>query len=76
MDRPVSTPAGLLPGVDDLPPSGWDARTVWQQRVRDPHHRARGKGGTPRIVLEQPSTGWDPLETWRLRVHRPRKPSA
>lgn len=79
MDRPASAPAAVLPGADDASPSGWDAHTVWQQRVRDPHRAAQGARDTPHIVLETPTTGWDPregwdpLETWRIRVHRPRK---
>jgi hypothetical protein len=73
MDRPVSTPAASPPGLDEASPSGWDARTVWQERVRDPHLGAKSAGSLPRIVLAERSAGWDPLETWRLRVLRPRK---
>jgi hypothetical protein len=73
MDRPASAPAALPAGADDATSSGWDARTVWQQRVRDPHRAIEGKRVTPTIVLEDQSAGWDPLETWRIRVHRPRQ---
>jgi len=74
MDRPVSTPVASPPSLDDSSPSGWDARTVWQERVRDPHLRSRRAASPPRSVLENRSAGWDPHETWRLRVQRPRKP--
>jgi hypothetical protein len=68
MDRPVPTALASPAGLDESSP-GWDARTVWQERVRDPHRRT----DSPRIALEDRSAGWDPLETWRLRVQRPRK---
>jgi hypothetical protein len=73
MDRPVTTAVASPLGLDDASPSGWDARTVWQERVRDPHLRTKTSRATPRIVLEDRSVGWDPLETWRLRVQRSRK---
>ena len=73
MDRPVSTTVALPPGLEDASPSGWDAHTVWQERVRNPHLGSKLATTTPRIVLEDRSAGWDPLETWRLRVRRPRK---
>jgi hypothetical protein len=73
MDRPASTPVALLPGLDAASPSGWDAHTVWQERVRDPQVGSKSARRTPRIVLADSSAGWDPLETWRLRVRRPRK---
>ncbi|HUO79201.1 MAG TPA: hypothetical protein VMU00_03585 [Steroidobacteraceae bacterium] len=76
MDRPVSTPVALAPGVDNVSSSGWDAHTVWQERVRNPHLGAGRAAGSPRIRLEDHSAGWDPLETWRLRVQRPRKKPA
>jgi hypothetical protein len=76
MDRPVSTPVALPPGLDDASPSGWDAHAVWQERVRNPHLSAKRLTVTPRIALEDRSAGWDPLETWRLRVQRPRKTPA
>ena len=75
MDRPISTGVALLPGLDESSPSGWDARTVWQERVRDPHLGTKTLRSSPRTLLENRSAGWDPLETWRLRVQRPRKDS-
>jgi hypothetical protein len=73
MDRPVTTPVALPSGLDDSSPSGWDARQVWQERVRNPYLGVQHSPTTPRIVLADRSAGWDPTETWRLRVQRPRK---
>ena len=73
MDRPTGTTAVSFSTRDDATPTGWDAHTVWQERVRDPHLGIARNGNTPRIVLEERSAGWDPLETWKLRVLRPRK---
>ena len=73
MDRPFPTALASPPDLDEPPPSGWDARTVWQQRVRDPHLGTDTPRNSPRFVLEERSAGWDPLETWRLRVQHPRK---
>jgi hypothetical protein len=69
MDRPVPAALASPTGLDESSASGWDARTVWQERVRDPHLGT----DSPRIDPEARSVGWDPLETWRLRVQRPRK---
>jgi len=73
MDRPTRTTAVSFSTRDDSEPAGWDAHTVWQERVRDPHLGIDRSGGTARIVLEAGSAGWDPLETWKARVLRPRK---
>jgi hypothetical protein len=67
------TSVALPPGLDDASAAGWDSRTVWQERVRNPRLAAMAAPSTPRIVLEDRSAGWKPIETWRLLVHRPRK---
>ena len=76
MDRPELTTVAVLTGFDDQSTSGWDAHTVWQERVRAPRAGVAARAGTPRITLADQSAGWDPLETWRLRVQRLRKQPA
>jgi hypothetical protein len=76
MDRPVSTAVAMPPDLDLVAPSGWDAHTVWQERVRNPQVAAKRVASTPRITFAAPSVGWDPTETWRLRLQRPRAKTA
>ena len=73
MDRPALRAAASLPSIDDASTMGWDARTVWQERVRDPQLGVTSIGTSARMVREDESRGWDPLETWRLRIQRPRQ---
>jgi len=40
---------------------GWDAQTVWRERVR--------KGPT-KATSEAPSQGWDPYLVWLSRVKK------
>ena len=59
--RRAPTPFPAAPVQD-----GWDAATVWRERVRDGAKVAptAANGSSERA-------GWDPLQTWRLRVRRP-----
>lgn len=51
--------------------SGWDARTVWKERVRGSGRAGAAASGRPEPV--PPGAGWDPIETWRQRVSAPRR---
>ena len=73
MDRPTRTTAVSFSTRDESTSAGWDAHTVWQERVRAPNLGAGPASGTARIVLQDGSAGWDPVETWKARVLRPRK---
>jgi hypothetical protein len=59
--RRAPTPLPEAPVQD-----GWDAATVWRERVRD-----GGKAAAPDPGASPERAGWDPMQTWRQRVHRP-----
>ena len=50
---------------------GWDPRTVWEQRVREPRRMRRSpRIGAADVTVAPAASGRDPLETGRGRVKR------
>ena len=60
--HPYSTPADS---------AGWDPRTVWEQRVREPRRLQQLRhSGAADITAAPIATGLDALTAWRGRVQR------